>query len=396
VTIGVGLLVVAVVVFVVVQLLRAVPPPSLTGGGSRTTTVPGSIAGLPLPSGAQTSIAVEGAGTVTTTAAERPNPIASVTKLMSALLILRDHPLANGAQGPTITITPNDVAQYRSELAAQDSVVAVVAGERLTERQALEAALIPSADNVIRLLARWDAGSVTAFVAKMNAEARRLGLASTRYAGPSGVNPATVSTASDQLRLAQLAMANPTLAQIVSMPQVVLPVAGLQYNVNGDLGRNGIVGVKTGWVPAGGASFVFAARHRVAGGDQVVIGAIVGERQTPALPTALAYGRRLASAVASKLETVDVVRPGQQLATLRTGTGATVPVVTAGTARLLAWPGAAVQERVERVTALRLPLADHAVVGHLVVRLGAEQRVVPLELTGPAGAPTLSWRLTRL
>lgn len=393
----VGLVVLAAVAYVVVQLVRSVPPPALSAGGARTATVPGSMAGLPVPPGAQASVAVQGAGTVVTTTGEHPNPIASVTKLMSALLVLRDHPLAANAQGPSLTITPADVAAYRQELAAQDSVVAVAPGERLSERQALEAALIPSADNIINLLAVWDAGSMSAFVAKMNAEASRLGLTSTRYADASGVNPATVSTAADQLRLAELAMSNPVIAQIVAMPQVVLPVAGLQYNVNGDLGKGGIVGVKTGWVPAGGASFVFAARLPAAGARRrLVIGAIVGDRQTPALPSALAYGQRLAAAVAHRLETVTVVHTGERFATLRTGTGATIPVVTAGSARLLAWPGAVAHETVEGAGPLKLPLASGTIVGHLVVRLGAEQQVVPLEASAGASAPSLSWRLTRL
>ena len=381
--------------YVVVQLVRSVPPPSLTAVAARSTTLGGPLGGLPLPPGAQASVAVEGAGTVTATPGERPNPIASVTKLMAALLILRDHPLSASSQGPTLTITPADVASYQRELAAQDSVVAVTLGEQLTERQALEAALIPSADNVIKLLARWDAGSQAAFVAKMNVEAARLGLTSTHYADASGVNPATVSTASDQLRLAEIAMQSPVLAQIVSMPQVVLPVAGLQYNVNGELGKGGIVGVKTGWVPQGGASFVFAAKRRIAGAERMVLGAIVGERATPALPTALSYGLRLADAVAGTVKTVTVVRPGTKVTTVRTGVGTTVPVVTAGSASFLAWPGAVARETVH-AGPLELPLAAHAVVGHLVVQLGSQQAVVPLEVASPAAAPSLSWRLTRL
>lgn len=392
----VGLLVVAVVAFVVVQLVRAVPAPTLQTTVASSRQVPGSTASLPLPPGAETSIAVAGVGTLTSTSGERPNPIASVTKLMSTLLVLRDHPLAKGAQGPTIVVTPADVAEYQREKAAQDSVVPVASGERLTERQALEAVLIPSADNVIELLARWDAGSIHAFVGKMNAEAHRLGLSATHYAGPSGVDPATVSTAADQARVAQMAMANPTIAHIVAMPQVVLPVAGLQYNVNGDLGKDGIVGVKTGWVPSGGASFVFAARHAVDTKPELVIGAIVGERQTPALPTVLDYGRRLAQAVSARLEEVTVVRPGEQVGSLTTGSGTKVPVVTAGSARLLAWPGAVVRTTVRAPAHLDAPLAAHAVVGHLLVHLGSERRVVPLETTAAATAPSLSWRLTRL
>lgn len=391
-----GLLVLAVVAFVVVQLVRAVPAPSLATGMPASTTVPGTAPALPLPPGAETSLVVAGAGTLATAGGNASVPIASVTKLMSALVILHDHPLAPGAEGPSITITPANVSEYASEKAAQDSVVAVVAGERLTEREALEAALIPSADNVMGLLARWDAGSTTAFVARMNAEARRLGLQATHYAGPSGVNPATVSSASDETRLAEVAMANPTLAQIVAMPQVQLPVAGLQYNVNGDLGRNGIVGVKTGWVPAGGASFVFAAQRRVAGSRRLVIGAIVGERQAPPLPTALSYGRRLAQAVTSRLEVVPVVQAGQRAGSLATGTGTLDPVVTGTSVRFLAWPGAVVHEAVRPLVHLRLPLAAHERVGSLLVTLGAERRIVPLEVVAPAPAPSISWRLTHL
>lgn len=390
------LVVLAAAAYVVVQLVRSVPSPSFAAVAARSTTLPGQLAGLPLPPGAQASVAVEGAGTMTATPGERPNPIASVTKLMSAILILRDHPLSGSAQGPALTITPADVATYQHELAAQDSVVAVTAGEQLSERQALEAALIPSADNVIKLLAQWDAGSQAAFVAKMNAEAARLGLTSTHYADASGVDPATVSTASDQLRVAEIAMQNPVLAQIVSMPQVVLPVAGLQYNVNGELGKGGIVGVKTGWVPQGGASFVFAARQRIAGTERLVLGAIVGERATPALPTALSYGRRLADAVAGHVEKVTVVRPGTEVTTVRTGVGATIPVVTAGSARFLAWPGAVAHETVEPTGSLQLPIAAHTVVGRLLVQLGSQRAVVPLEVASAAAAPSLSWRLTRL
>jgi D-alanyl-D-alanine carboxypeptidase len=70
-----------------------------------------------------------------------------------------------------------------------------VRGEKLTELRALQAMLIPPGDNIVSLLARWDAGSQAAFVAKMNAAAGSLGLRSTRYTDVSGADPATASTA---------------------------------------------------------------------------------------------------------------------------------------------------------------------------------------------------------
>ena len=173
---------------------------------------------------------------------------------MTAYLVLVAHPLRRGAGGPQIVVKPADVAVYQADVAAGDSVVAVRAGERLTERQALEALLLPSGNNIATLLARWDAGSERAFVARMNARAGALGLAHTHYTDASGVQPGTQSTAADQVRLAMLAIQVPVFRQIVAMGQVTLPVAGRQHNLDKLLGTDGIVGIKTGTTSqAGGA-----------------------------------------------------------------------------------------------------------------------------------------------
>ena len=122
----------------------------------------------------------------------------------------------------------------------------VKAGQGLSERQALEALLLPSANNIATLLARWDACSLEAFVTKMNQQARRLGLKHTSYADASGVDSATMSSANDQARLATAALRKRVFAQIVSMRQAQLPVAGVVGNLNPLLGRGGVFGVKTG------------------------------------------------------------------------------------------------------------------------------------------------------
>jgi len=103
-------------------------------------------------------------------------PIASVAKVMTAYLVLRDHPLEPGRVGPTITLTDADVADTDRRRRQQESVVSVAAGEQLTELQALQALLLPSANNIAAVLARWDAGSTDRFVARMNAAARSLGM----------------------------------------------------------------------------------------------------------------------------------------------------------------------------------------------------------------------------
>jgi D-alanyl-D-alanine carboxypeptidase (penicillin-binding protein 5/6) len=149
-------------------------------------------------------------------------------------------------------VTGAQAATYAPDLAGSDSVVKVIAGESLTERQALEALLIPSADNVAGILAQWDAGSVSAFVARMNAQARLLGMTRTRYTDPFGLAASTVSTARDQL-----------------------PVAGTVENFNYDVGHDGI-GVKTGSDSAALGCWAFAARRTIAGTERTVYGVVLG------------------------------------------------------------------------------------------------------------------------
>jgi D-alanyl-D-alanine carboxypeptidase (penicillin-binding protein 5/6) len=93
--------------------------------------------------------------------------IASLAKLMTAYLVLRDHPLRAGQDGPTITLTDADVADTDRRRRQQESVVSIAAGEQLTERQALQALLLPSANNIAAVLARWHAGSADRFVVQM-------------------------------------------------------------------------------------------------------------------------------------------------------------------------------------------------------------------------------------
>jgi D-alanyl-D-alanine carboxypeptidase (penicillin-binding protein 5/6) len=203
--------------------------------------------------------------------------IASVAKVMTAYLVLRDHPLRLGEDGPTITLTDADVADTDRRLRQRESVVSIAAGERLTERQALQALLLPSANNIAAVLARWDAGSVNRFVARMNATARSLGMTHTRYTDPSGYDDATVSTAADQVRIVDRAMRLPVFAGIVATPSATLPVAGTVNNTNTLLGHNGFVGVKTGSDEAAGGCFAFRAIRWIDGKRTTITGVVLGQ-----------------------------------------------------------------------------------------------------------------------
>jgi D-alanyl-D-alanine carboxypeptidase (penicillin-binding protein 5/6) len=218
---------------------------------------------------------------------------------MTAYLLLKDDPLGPGEQGFEITIGPGDVEDLERRRGLGQSVVPVEAGEILSERQALEALLLPSANNVAALLAVHEAGSVEAFVAEMNEAAADLGMANTEYTDPSGFEDSTVSTARDQLKIGRAAMADPTFAEIVAMPTTVLPVAGEVANFNALVGREGFIGIKTGSDEAAGGCLLFARRIRVDGHSRTVLGAVLGQRDGEFIPAALTAARSLAASAAA-------------------------------------------------------------------------------------------------
>jgi D-alanyl-D-alanine carboxypeptidase (penicillin-binding protein 5/6) len=221
---------------------------------------------------------------------QHPAPIASVAKVMTAYVVLRDHPLGPGEDGPTITLTRAAVADTDRRRARGESVVPIAAGEQLTERQALDALLIPSANNIAAVLAQWSAGSTGRFVARMNAAARSLGMAHTRYTDPSGYDAATVSTAVDQVRIVDRAMRLPVFASIVATPSATLPVAGTVHNTNALLGHDGFVGVKTGSDDAAGGCFAFRAIRWIDGEQIAITGVVLGQPGTDQIGAGLAAG----------------------------------------------------------------------------------------------------------
>ena len=311
----------------------------------------------------------------------------------------REAVAAPGEPAGAITVTAVVAAAYASDQRQGQSVVRVTPGEKLTERQALEAMLVPSGNNIASLLARWDAGSEGAFVAKMNARARSLGLHGTRYADASGADPATVSTAGGQFRLTVAALQIPAFRQIVAMPQVTLPVAGVAYNVNAALGDDGIVGVKTGSSSQAGGCLAFAALWTVAGSQVTIVGVALGVQATSAQPSELggviSAAEKLLGSIGGDLEHVQVVRPGAVLGSVSSAWTAGPAAVAATGVSVTAWPGTP-------VTITVTPrLLGHAIrqgqpVAQASVTIGGEVHHITLVASRAVPAPSTGWLLTRL
>ena len=389
----------AAVAWVAVQLLRPVAPMTLAASVTTARVVPGAAQRPDWPGGAEAAVGLPGSGLLGAHGGSQPVPIASLAKIMTAYVVLSDHPLPAGGSGPAITVTAADAAAYTSDQRQGQSVVRVTPGEKLTERQALEAMLIPSGNNIASLVARWDSGSQSAFVAKMNARARQFGLHSTRYADASGADPATVSTASDQFRLTVAALQVPAFRQIVAMPQVTLPVAGVAYNVNAALGHDGVVGVKTGSSSQAGGCLAFAALRTVAGSHVMIVGVVLGVRATPAQPSELggviSASENLLASVGGDLEHVQIVRPGAVLGSVSSAWTYGPAAVAATGVAVTAWPGTPVT-----IAVTPRPLG-HAIregqsVAEATVTVGSQVSHITLDASRAAPAPSIRWLLTRL
>ncbi len=235
---------------------------------------------------------VLGSGEPTASPDQQPVPIASVAKVMTAYLVLKRYPLGAGQDGFTITITEAQAQEEAQDTAENQSGVAVRAGEQLSERQLLEALLIPSGNNIAHTLATQIAGSETSFVAEMNAEARALGMDHTTYTDPSGWDEGTVSTAADQLRVFRQALRFPVFRAIVSMPSVTLPVAGRVTNFNPLVSAG--YGGKTGSDSAAGGCLAFFTSVMLGGRPVTAVGVVLGQGQGSNTQAILAAAGRAA------------------------------------------------------------------------------------------------------
>ena len=368
-----------------------VPPLTTQRTLARYVRLPGKRPALAWPSEGEATVEVEGIGSFGTSGPRAPVPIASVAKVMTAYLTLSEHPLSAQGDGFVMTITPAEASEEQERAALGQSVAAVSPGERITEREALQALMLPSANNIAELLAIHDAGGRAAFVTRMNGTAKRLGMGSTSYTDPSGFEDTTVSTAADQLKLARVAMRIPAFADIVNESSAELPVAGSVTNYDTLLGHDGYVGVKTGSDRAAGGCFVFAKRLVVAGRHLTVLGVVLGQRAEPLIESALDAARRLGDSAAAALRVKAVLPGGTNVLTARTADGASAVVATAGTVREIGWSDLALPVRV--------------IVGNAPSQLRAGQQLATVAVgagTTPAvamrslGGASLGWRLRHL
>lgn len=185
----------------------------------------------------------------------RVMPIASITKLMTALVVLD----ANQRMNEMITVSKADIDRIKGT----GSRLAI--GSRLSRAEMLHISLMASENRAASSLARYYPGGQRAFIAAMNAKARMLGMWHTRFADSTGLNPRNVSTAHDLAKLVAAASAYPLIRQYTSAQQHYVRAGKrqLHYRNSNRLVHDAnwqVLVSKTGYIREAGRCLVMEAR----------------------------------------------------------------------------------------------------------------------------------------
>lgn len=344
-------------------------------------------AAIAWPAQGSAAVGIEGIGSL----ASSPDPavIASITKVVSAMMVLDRMPLALGEQGPSFSFTRADSQEFLAYKRSDQSALDVPVGGSLTEYQMLQGVLLGSANNYIDRLAREIWGSNAAFAEAADKWLGDRGITGVTLKSPSGFDERNVATPEALITVAEKAMQNPVFAEIVGTPSVDLPGAGTVRNTNGMLADAGVVGVKTGTLDE---SWNLLTAKNVAVGDTVVrlYAAVLTQSDDD---MRLEATRSLFAQVEAELQAqAPVVPSGTVVGTVQTLWGATVDIITDADADVVLWNGAGADAVVE--FDLGEARAAGAEVGTLTATGPLNAVSTPLSLATTVEEPSVWWRLT--
>ncbi|GAA3757260.1 hypothetical protein GCM10022240_07590 [Microbacterium kribbense] len=363
-----GLIVAIVIAYCVTMIvwpLQAVAP---TVQRAQVSAVTAPAASFTWPRAGAAGVGVKGFG-APAESAQSQSAIASITKVVTALLVLDRMPLKVGEQGPDFRFGYADRAQYWQYLRRNESALDVPVGGVLTQYQMMEGMLIASASNYAARLAGnlWPTDQSFASAASGWLDAH--GITGITITDPTGFDPGNTATPAALIELAQQAMANPVIAEIVAKRSVTLPGAGTITNTNELLSDLGVAGLKTGTLDGYN---VVAVKDITVGSTQVRVAAVALNQ--PDSKTRWRLARDLFAQVQTQLQATPALPAGTVVGTARTVWGERVPVVTATAASVVLWNGASA------TTTATIALGDHR---------GTGDRVGTLTATGPLNTVTV-------
>jgi D-alanyl-D-alanine carboxypeptidase (penicillin-binding protein 5/6) len=388
VVIAVLLVVLAVAFYLPMTLLA--PLKSADPAVVKAPVVAGAAAQLTFPGYGGSAVGAVGYdGVLAQAGSTAPLPMASITKIVTVLVVLQAKPLSVGDEGPSVTMTSADVALYNHYLSLDGSVNAVRPGLVFTEHELLELSLVHSANNYAASLAVWAYGSMDAYIAAAKAWVASQKLPGMTITDPTGIDPADVATTTDLVELGKLALANPVVAAVVGTKSVTIHDVGKLDNTNSLIGSHGVDGIKTGTLNGAGANLLFSADYTIGGTPVTVVGVVLGGSDHKVLDTDIAS---LLDATKAGFHQVPLTTKGQVFASYTTEWKQQVTAVATKSTSILTWSSTPVTAavRAEPVTTAK----TGQVVGSVVFTVGATKVTVPIGLSGALTDPGPRWRLT--
>jgi len=374
--------------YILYASLRPITVP-LTITTSLTQKSTGSTVSLPWPTAGQAAYGAVGYGVLATHNIDAPTPMASVAKVVTALSVLSKKPIALGQTGPTLTFTDDDVAIYNQYVSNNGSSVPVSVGEKMTEYQALQAMMLPSANNIADTLAIWAFGSLQAYETYASSYVAKLQMTHTTIADASGFSENSASTADDLILLGQAALANPVLAQIVGQKSADSP-SGAFNNVDTLLGQSGVVGIKTGNTDLAGGVFLGAANITVNNQQLTVITAVM---HTDTLSSALSSTLPLVKAGSDSFSLRSVLAAGDSVGKATAPWGSWSGIIVKNNLGLIAWNQSVLTPTATTSKVLSSASAQ-TVVGKVSLSDHGSSATSDIVLANKVAGPSFWWRLT--
>jgi serine-type D-Ala-D-Ala carboxypeptidase (penicillin-binding protein 5/6) len=402
-----GRIVTLVAVLAIVALVATYASLTLTApaGAATSSVTPPKPAASPaatiaMPVNGESAISVSGAdeflgagasGIFAANGGDAAMPMASISKLITAMTVLDHKPLGASGQGPTITFSKADHDLYDAYYVRGATIAPMPTGSTMTLHDAIETMLVVSASNYAEAVSTWAFGSQPAFVSAAKAWLRAHGLTHTTFVEPTGLDTRNASTPSDLIALGKLAKADPVIAAIVAEPFVKNPTLAGMPNTNPLLGKDGIDGLKTGTLEETGSNLLFSATVPVDGlpAPLTMIGVVLGGGSRDVLDRDV---RALIASIKAGFHTVVVGEKGSSVGRWHTPWGSTAKMVLGAQASVFTWSDTPVTAK---MTAPKLADGgDGDQVATVTWTAGTRTASAPVVLQGRIAPPSTWWRLT--
>lgn len=329
-----------------------------------------------LPESGESGIGATTFGTIALSGTNATVPIASITKTITALVVL-DKLAPDPGEASLVEVTFGYVdEQIRQETIAENGASQPIhAGLSMSLHDAISIMMLASANNYATSLAIKAYGDLDSYLAAANNWLDKQGIQDLHVADASGLSPESAGTAESLLALGNLAMANETLAEIVNLDQITVDKIGTIQNGNPLHGIDGVDGIKVGSTTEAGECLLYSKLMSIDGESIRIVGVTLGQQEMSVL---IDRARITLSELSNGITRATIVSRGTQFGEIRLQTGEKYTINAAEDLSAITWPGVPIIATPKIYNEI-LP-GKGSPAGELEVTIGAETKKIPLTI----------------